>query len=179
MPIQIYILSKLIEDNTYPYKLKKQLSEPIPFDQLGGLTESKLYYHFDSLAKKGFIEPVEIIKEENRPDKQVFTITAKGREELPKKIYKLFETATTITEMLIGLVNMKYVNRDRVVQILEKKLKKLLTFDEHIRDIYKQMQIDKKSELLFEFVNGYITTRKEQTIHSLQELIVLIQQEKI
>ena len=146
MPIQIYILSKLIEDNTYPYKLKKQLSEPIPFDQLGGLTESKLYYHFDSLAKKGFIEPVEIIKEENRPDKQVFTITAKGREELPKKIYKLFETATTITEMLIGLVNMKYVNRDRVVQILEKKLKKLLTFDEHIRDIYKQMQIDKKSE---------------------------------
>lgn len=179
MPIQIYILSKLIEDNTYPYKLKKQLSEPIPFDQLGGLTESKLYYHFDSLAKKGFIEPVEIIKEENRPDKQVFTITAKGREELPKKIYKLFETATTITEMLIGLVNMKYVNRDRVVQILEKKLKKLLTFDEHIRDIYKQMQIDKESELLFEFVNSYITTRKEQTIHSLQELIVLIQQKKI
>ena len=178
MPIQIYILSKLIEDNTYPYKLKKQLSEPIPFDQLGGLTESKLYYHFDSLAKKGFIEPVEII-EENQADKQVFAITAKGREELPKKIYKLFETATTITEMLIGLVNMKYVNRDRVVQILEKKLKKLLTFDEHICRYYKQMQIDKESELLFEFVNGYVTTRKEQTIHSLQELIVLIKQEKI
>ncbi|PEC57462.1 transcriptional regulator, partial [Bacillus wiedmannii] len=34
MSIQIFILSKLMEDNTYPYKLKKQLSEPIPLDQL-------------------------------------------------------------------------------------------------------------------------------------------------
>lgn len=179
MPIQIYILSKLIEDNTYPYKLKKQLSEPIPFDQLGGLTESKLYYHFDSLAKKGFIEPVEIIKEENRPDKQVFAITAKGREELPKKIYKLFETATTITEMLIGLVNIEHVNRDKVVHILEKKLKHLLAFEEHIEGITNQMQVNQEHKLLFEFVNSYVTTRKEQTIHSLQELIVLIKQEKI
>lgn len=179
MPIQVYILSKLIKDNTYPYKLKKQLSEPVPFDQLGGLTDSKLYYHFDSLAKKGFIEPVEIIREENRPDKQVFAITAKGREELPKKIYKLFETATTISEMLIGLVNMEYVNRDKVITILEKKLKNLLAFEEHIKKVTKQIQIDKKHELLFEFVNNYGSTRKEHTICSLQELITLIQQEKI
>ncbi|MEJ9306807.1 PadR family transcriptional regulator, partial [Priestia megaterium] len=102
MSIQIFILSKLMEDNTYPYKLKKQLSEPIPLDQLSGLTESKLYYHFDSLAKKGLIETVEIIKEEHRPDKQMFRITDKGREELPKKIYKLFESADAISDMVVG-----------------------------------------------------------------------------
>jgi len=121
MSIQIFILSKLMEDNTYPYKLKKQLSEPIPLDQLSGLTESKLYYHFDSLAKKGLIETVEIIKEEHRPDKQVFRITDKGREELPKKIYKLFESADAISDMVVGLANLKYVNRNNVVEILEKK----------------------------------------------------------
>ena len=77
MSIQIYILSKLTEGENYPYKLKKELSEPIPFDKMGNLTESKLYYHFESLTKQGLVEPREIIKEENRPDKQVFAITDK------------------------------------------------------------------------------------------------------
>lgn len=108
------------------YKIKKQLSEPIPFDKLSGLTESKLYYHFDSLAKQGLIEAVEIIKEEHRPDKQVFGITAKGREELPKKIYRLFEKADAISDMVVGLANMKHVDRDKVAEILEKNLKTLL-----------------------------------------------------
>jgi DNA-binding PadR family transcriptional regulator len=66
MSIQIFILSKLMKENNYPYKLKKQLSEPLPLDKWGGLTESKLYYHFDSLARQGFIQTVEIIKEEHR-----------------------------------------------------------------------------------------------------------------
>lgn len=121
MSIQIFILSKLMEDKNYPYKLKKQLSEPIPLDRLGGLTESKLYYHFESLVKQGLVEPVEVIKEEHRPDKQVFAITAKGREELPNKIYKLFESADEIKDMIVGLANIKYVDRDKVVDILEKK----------------------------------------------------------
>ncbi|MDT9025558.1 PadR family transcriptional regulator [Rossellomorea yichunensis] len=102
MSIHIFILSKLMKENNYPYKLKKQLSEPIPLDKLGGLTESKLYYHFDSLAKQGLIETVEIIREEHRPDKQVFGITAKGREELPGKIYKLFDQADDIRDMVLN-----------------------------------------------------------------------------
>lgn len=97
MSIQVFILCKLIEGNNYPYKLKKLLSHPIPFDEFGGLTESKLYYHFDSLAKHGFIETVEVIKEDHRPDKQVFGITNKGREELPKK-------STSCLRMLFLLV---------------------------------------------------------------------------
>lgn len=52
MSIQVFILSKLMIGKTYPYELKKQMTEPIPLDELGGITESKLYYHFDALAKK-------------------------------------------------------------------------------------------------------------------------------
>lgn len=103
MPIQIFILSKLIQGNNYPYKLKKELSEKFPFGISSNLTESKLYYHFESLSKQGLIEPVEVIKEEKRPDKQVFAITEKGREILPEKIYHLFEKGHTVTDFLVGL----------------------------------------------------------------------------
>ncbi|MEH6945719.1 PadR family transcriptional regulator [Bacillus sp. JJ634] len=179
MSIQIFILSKLMEDNNYPYKLKKQLSEPIPLDQLGGLTESKLYYHFDSLAKQGLIETVEIVKEEHRPDKQIFAITAKGREELPKKIYKLFENTDKISDMVVGLASIKYVDREKVVEILEKKLKNIKGHWEQITNFEKQIEIDKEHEKFAEFMSGYVSTRTEHTIYWLEELIKRIKQREI
>ncbi|MFY0783151.1 PadR family transcriptional regulator [Peribacillus simplex] len=179
MPIQIFILSKLMEDNNYPYKLKKQLSEPIPMDRLGGLTESKLYYHFDSLAKKGLVEAVEIIKEEHRPDKQVFAITAKGREELPKLIYKLFENADEIKDMVAGLANLKYVDRDEVLVILKRKSKNIRDRWEQIKDFEQQIQIDEGHEKFIEFMSGYVSTRTEHTIYWLEELINRINQGEI
>ncbi|MDM5221060.1 PadR family transcriptional regulator [Peribacillus sp. NJ11] len=179
MPIQIFILSKLMEDNNYPYKLKKQLSEPIPMDRLGGLTESKLYYHFDSLAKKGLVEAVEIIKEEHRPDKQVFAITAKGREELPKLIYKLFENADEIKDMVAGLANLKYVDRDEVLVILKRKSKNIRDRWEQIKDFEQQIQIDEGHEKFIEFMSGYVSTRTEHTIYWLEELIKRINQGEI
>ncbi|MEY9869381.1 DNA-binding PadR family transcriptional regulator [Peribacillus sp. B2I2] len=179
MPIQIFILSKLMEDNNYPYKLKKQLSEPIPMDRLGGLTESKLYYHFDSLAKKGLVEAVEIIKEEHRPDKQVFAITAKGREELPKLIYKLFENADEIKDMVVGLANLKYVDREEVLVILKRKSKNIRDRWEQIKDFEQQIQIDEGHEKFIEFMSGYVSTRTEHTIYWLEELINRINQGEI
>ncbi|WP_102273886.1 PadR family transcriptional regulator [Cytobacillus massiliigabonensis] len=178
MSIQIFILSKLMVDNNYPYKLKKQLSEPIPLDELGGLTESKLYYHFDSLAKKGLIEPVKIIKEEHRPDKQVFAITEKGREALPTLIYKLFEQAEDMKDMVVGLANMKYVNRDQVAEILERKLKNIKTVSEKLNH-FEHVKTGDDSEKIREFLSGYFSTRTEHTIEWLEKLIIHIKQEEI
>ncbi|EXY05687.1 MULTISPECIES: PadR family transcriptional regulator [Bacillus cereus group] len=179
MSIQIFILSKLMEDNTYPYKLKKQLSEPIPLDQLGGLTESKLYYHFDSLAKKGLIETVEIIKEEHRPDKQVFRITDKGRKELPKKIYKLFESADAISDMVVALANLKYVDPKKVIEILEKKLQSFTERWDYIKGYENHIPKDTEKENLVEFFSGYFSSRAEHTVHWLEELIQLIKKEEL
>lgn len=179
MSIQIFILSKLMENNNYPYKLKKQLSEPIPLDELSGLTESKLYYHFESLAKKGLIEAIEIIKEEHRPDKQVFAITDKGREELPKLIYKLFENADDITEMVIALANIKYVDRNKVAEILEKKLKTTTNRWNEVSQFDSQIMIDENNEKFVKFMVGYFSTKVEHKIYWLEELIKQIKQEEI
>lgn len=179
MSIQIFILSKLMEDNNYPYKLKKQISEPIPLDRLAGLTESKLYYHFDSLAKKGLIESIEIIKEENRPDKQVFAITAKGQVELPKMIYKLFENADSISDMVVGLANIKYVDRQKVVEILEKKLTNIKQRWEEVSGYEEKVEVDKNQEKFSEFMLGYVSTKAEHTIYWLEELIKRVKQGEI
>lgn len=176
MSIQVFILSKLMVEKTYPYKLKKQMTEPIPLDELGGITESKLYYHFDALAKKGLIEPVEVIKEENRPDKQVFGITAKGREELPNKIYKLFESANDINDIVIGLANLRYVDPEKAVALLNARLVKYKAHWDRIMNFENTSKRDKKSENLNELLVGYFTTKSDHTIYWLEEAIKQIEQ---
>ena len=170
MAIQIFILSKLMEENTYPYKLKKKLSEPIPLDRLGGLTESKLYYHFDVLVRQGLIEPVKIIKEENRPDKQVFAITNKGREVLPKKIYSLFEKADTISEMTAGIASIHYAERDKVIEILERKRERILKQWDQIKYFESKLQVTEGNKSLVEFIGSYISHEKDERLYWIDAL---------
>ena len=176
MSIQIYILGKLAEENSYPYKLKKLLSDPIPIDKFTGISESKLYYHFDKLADKGYIEVVETIKEENRPDKNVYQITNQGREELKKRIYQTFEKAIEINEMYIALSYIKHVKVDKVLAILEQKNEKhrqawktYLSFD---------LDIDEQSEAYWsaKFIQEHAYSRAQHNAEWLEKLIMSIKE---
>lgn len=173
MSIQIYILSKLTENNSYPYQLKKELSEPIPLAEMTSLTESKLYYHFESLTKQGLVVPVEVIKEDNRPDKQVFAITELGRRILPEKIYMLFEKAKTITDMIVGIACIHHVDRSQVIQILEYKLSVAERNMKKI-DQYRSYLDDRMHKLQFlQFLDRY---HEEKRQHELESLKLLIEQ---
>lgn len=179
MAIQIFILTKLMEENNYPYKLKKQIAELQPLETINGLTESKLYYHFESLAKQGFIEVKEIIKEEHRPDKQVFAITEKGQEVIPKKIYKLFESVETIGDMVIGLANLKYVDRDKVIRILEKKVNGIKTTWDKMSKFEGRHFIEPGQEVLADFIGDYANYRINSSIEYFERLIKHIRNEEI
>ena len=171
MSIQIYILSKLIEEDNYPYKLKKELSEPIPFDKMTNLTESKLYYHFESLTKQGLIEPTEVIKEENRPDKQVFAITDKGREQLPEKIYELFEKAHKVAEIIIGIMFIRHVETARVIRILETKITSMQKKQSNFHNIFEKISVEDQQKDNVEFAYDYYTNVIENEISWLEKLV--------
>jgi len=177
MSIQIYILSKLIEENNYPYKLKKELSEPIPFDKIGNLSESKLYYHFESLSKQGYIEPVEVIREENRPDKQVFAITEKGRDILPQKIYTLFEKGNTVTDFVVGLFFLRFVDKSRIVRILESKLDDLQHKMNKLKLVYEHIEVDDEKAPMIEITNDYLVDRLNGEVVAIQRIVETLKQE--
>lgn len=77
--------------------------------------------------------------------------------------------------MLVGLANIKYVERHKVVDILENKLKNYIARWEHIADFKKHVSIEKDKEKLNEFIGGYVSTKAEHTIKWLEELIKRIQ----
>ncbi len=168
-----------MEKNSYPYLLKKQLSEPIPFDKMSGLTESKLYYNFEALSKKGLVEIVETIKEENRPDKQVFQITEKGKQTLPKLIYKLFENTKEISEMYVGVAYLKFVDNQKVINILESKIQDNKQMLIEAQEIKHKIQVTPENEGLLNFMSDHFTTKTSNTIHFLEKLITLIENENV
>ncbi|GEP99823.1 PadR family transcriptional regulator [Staphylococcus arlettae] len=179
MSIQIFILSKLMEKNTYPYLLKKELSEPIPYDKMSDLTENKLYYHFEKLSKKEFIEVVETIKEENRPDKQVFKITEQGKENLPNMMYKLFENANEIEEIYVGIAYLKYVDRKKVVTILENKVQDFKYSLKQSKEFLKKYETVSKNEELLNFMWDYFNSKLTYKINFLEKIIETIKNRDI
>ena len=171
MSIQIYILSKLMSEQLYPYQLKKELSDPVPLAQMVNLSESKLYYHFEALKKQGLIEPVEVVKDDNRPEKQLFAITEAGRAQLPEKIYQLFDKAKTITDMLTGIFCIDHVNRDKVISILQYKLTMMERKEETIRDMKTQLSPNLPKMHLIQFASDYHEHLRQHEIESMKTLI--------
>ena len=177
MSIQIYILSKLMEGDSYPYQLKKGLSEPVPFDKIANITESKLYYHFESLVKQGLITSTEIIKEDNRPDKHLYSITDKGRTALPKKIYEVFEKATKMAEVIIGLMFVKHVEVEKVVTLIQAKKLDLEKKLEKLALVYDNMHTPKSMEAHVNLANDYLSDSLKREIEWFQRVIELLQNE--
>ena len=177
MAIQIYILSKLMAGKSYPYQLKKQLSEPIPLDKIGNLTESKLYYHFESLSKAGLIEQVEVIKEEHRPDKQVFAITEQGRVMLPKKIYNLFEKGEGVKDFVIGLFFLRFVDKARIIQILEGKLEDVKQKETQFKFLYERLDVNEADVPTINITNNYMLSRLDVEIKTIKQILEQLNRE--
>lgn len=135
------------------------------------LSESKLYYHFESLTKQGLVEQVEIIKEEHRPDKQVFSITDKGRKQLPIKIYKVIEDAESISDMIVALVNLRFVETDKVIPIIEKKIEQSRIKKDQLNQIYQQIDVDSSTRDVVDFMESYYASQLEQSIYWWKDLL--------
>ena len=175
MSIQIFILSKLTERHLYPYQLKKYLSEPVPLGQLMNLTESKLYYHFEALRKHGLIEPVEVVKDDNRPEKQLFAITDIGRAQLAEKIYQLFDKAKNISEMLIGLLCIHHVDLDKIVSILQYKMVMMEQKEVTFAKLHDSLTHDSPESAFGSFLANY---HQQLRMHEIESLKALIKQLK-
>ncbi|MEL3963071.1 PadR family transcriptional regulator [Lysinibacillus endophyticus] len=177
MSIQIYILCKLIEGNNYPYKLKKEVSQISSFDLLGYFSESRLYYHFESLIKQGLIEPVEVVKEERRPDKQMYAITEKGREHLPKKIYALFEKGDSLTDYFLGFFALQYVDKSRIVRILESKLENQKLNIKKLKLAQETLQFDDEGTRLSEITTEFFIEKINGEIVAIQRIIEMLKED--
>ncbi len=75
-----FMLGLLMEKNRHPYEVQ-QLLKNSEMKYYIKITKGSLYYTFEQLEKKGFIEVVDIIRNEQRPEQTIYGITQSGKQE--------------------------------------------------------------------------------------------------
>ncbi|VTR57742.1 transcriptional regulator, Acidobacterial, PadR-family [Actinobacillus pleuropneumoniae] len=89
MSMKLAILGLLLEGDHHPYEIRTKMKDR-GMDQYTKLQMGSLYYAVDRLAEEGYIEAVETIQSDSRPDKTIYRITESGRKLFEQLLLKKF-----------------------------------------------------------------------------------------
>lgn len=123
MSLQIYILGTLCRGEHHPYDIKKMF--PKSMQKLLPINDGTLYYHFDVLLKKGFIEKIKVVQSDNRPEKTTYGVTQKGRKTLEDEIYAAFQDITDMKSLYSSILFLDMVDQTKLAYIIEIRIDKM------------------------------------------------------
>jgi DNA-binding PadR family transcriptional regulator len=123
--LALAVLSSLSENPMHPYEISQTLRQRGK-DQSIKLNYGALYGVVESLAKAGFIEAQETVREGRRPERTVYAITEAGRDEHEEWLEDLIANPVRDYHSLeAGLALMAGLPPDQVVRALEDRIVKL------------------------------------------------------
>ncbi|MNI49178.1 Transcriptional regulator PadR-like family protein [compost metagenome] len=135
LSIRLSVLGLLLEENLHPYEISIRMRDRF-LDQKGQFKIGSLYYAVDQLAKEAYIEAVETIRSENRPDKTVFRITDKGKVYFQKLLLeRLKDTQPPYHPMYIALAFAGKGNQQDIAKVLKQRIQDT----EHLVNYYYQV----------------------------------------
>jgi len=136
--IKLAILGLLMEGDNYPYEIIKEIKER----QMQNYVKIKFgtfYYAVDQLKKDNYIEAINIISENNRPEKTVYSITESGKKLFHKLLLQQLEEQPKLDHpMFVSLIFAQYGDQQQIAQIIERKIKIWEKQLEEIKQIYDE-----------------------------------------
>ncbi len=174
MSLQIAILGMLWEKESHPYEIKKRFQH-YNLDTVVTITDGALYYNFDSLLKKGYIEQREVVHSDNRPDKTMYAITQKGRQGLKEEIYNSFKKYTEIRSLYSVIPFIRLVEHDRLAILIEDILKKLYQRVDLIeKNRFEFPELTKLEEI--QFLANYSEEGLKNDIEAFRKLLTIVKE---
>ncbi|WP_411344457.1 PadR family transcriptional regulator [Paenibacillus sp. WLX1005] len=176
MSLQIYILGSLWEKEIHPYEIKKRITENTSGTVT--ITDGNLYYNFDALHKKGYIEKVETVPSDNYPDKSFYGITEQGREALKNMIYKSFTAPKDVRSLLAPLFFVRLVDMNRIIFLLQQAVEQReqdLASKRERSSNWTAPDITPEYEECHSFLIRFSLSRRESDLNSLKDLLGVIQ----
>ncbi|KUP24432.1 PadR family transcriptional regulator [Paenibacillus sp. DMB5] len=125
MSMKIAILGLLQEKDMHPYEITLIMKERM-YDQMMKLQMGSLYYAVDKLAQGEYIEAVETIRSNDRPDKTIYRITAKGKALFEQLILQQIKKVELVFHPLyMALALSRYIDQDKVEKVLEERIREI------------------------------------------------------
>lgn len=175
MSIQIFILGALTEGEFSPYDVKKKIIEVVN-KKVEKASEGSLYYQFDVLCKKGYIEKKEVVHTDNRPNKTLYGITEAGREKLIEDIYTEFQNFTSVPALYSSLLFLDVVDKQKLSYLIEECIEKLI---KQCNDtpINPQLVPENKKKPI-ELISNHMLDYLEKDIQWMENLLLYVRQQK-
>ncbi|HSZ40283.1 MAG TPA: PadR family transcriptional regulator [Trebonia sp.] len=124
-PVALSVLNLLNERPMHPYEMRTMMRER-RHDRAFRVRESSVYDTVSRLADRGFIEPVEVNRAGNRPERTVYALTEAGRDELMVWLWELTsEPAAEYPEFAAPLMFIYALGRDRAIAALRQRSARL------------------------------------------------------
>ncbi|MBO0803794.1 MAG: PadR family transcriptional regulator [Nocardiopsaceae bacterium] len=124
-PVALSVLNLLNERPMHPYEMRSLMRER-RHDRAFRIRESSVYDTVARLASRGFVEPVEVNREGNRPERTVYAITEAGRDELLVWLWDLTsEPADEYPAFAAPLMFIYSLGRDRAIAALAQRAARL------------------------------------------------------
>ncbi|MFH0070859.1 PadR family transcriptional regulator, partial [Peribacillus sp. NPDC056705] len=118
MSMKLAILGLLLEGNHHPYEIRLKMKDR-GMDQYTKLQMGSIYYAVDRLAEEHYIEAVETIQSDSRPDKTIYRITDHGRQLFEQLLLKKFRDIEPVHHPLyIALPFSRHAEPDVLAPIL-------------------------------------------------------------
>lgn len=179
MSIQIFILGKLHDQDYHPYDIKKIINNGT--EGLVRVTDGNLYYNFEALQKKDYIQKVNTIQNDNRPEKTNYTITEKGKEYLKEMIYKSFKNPEDVRSLFASLLFIQLVDVNKLIystletiENLEKRIDYLQTNSYHPLPDY----VDPDQHEMVDFMGAYTLDKKKVELKAFKQLLSLLEKHR-
>jgi DNA-binding PadR family transcriptional regulator len=79
-PIALAVLAMLMEEPLQPYRMQRLIKERGKDEVINVTQRASLYQTIQRLEREGLITPQKTVRDDKRPERTVYEITAKGRE---------------------------------------------------------------------------------------------------
>jgi DNA-binding PadR family transcriptional regulator len=178
MAIAHAILVSLIDSPASGYDLGKRFESSVGF--FWKATHQQIYRELTKLEEQGWIS-AEVISQENRPDKKLYSVTEVGKQQLINWMVQPGEPAPVKDDLLVKIFAGYIAPKETIVQELERHRQlhqeRLKTYQEMEQQYFSNPQLLSQSQKFH-----YLTLRKgigheTDWINWCEEAIALLKQE--
>jgi DNA-binding PadR family transcriptional regulator len=143
-PLSMAVLALLHEEPMHPYQISFTMRER-HWDWCIKLKFGSLYHTVETLIRDGLIEPVETEREGRRPERTVYAVTDRGRQEFLERLSDMVgQPAREYADFAAGLKFLWHLDRDAAVSLLRHRVDTLQLEVDHVASVVQMLDSVKR-----------------------------------
>ncbi|TYS70907.1 PadR family transcriptional regulator [Sutcliffiella horikoshii] len=141
MAIKLVILGLLMEGDKHPYEIQQVMHER-NMEQYIKMAKGSLYYAVEQLLNKKLIKVKQVVTDQTRPDKTIYSITPAGKEAFQQLLKKQLQAESThYHPMYTALAFIHLGDASLISEALSERISHTKMQLEMLERVYKQFGV--------------------------------------